>query len=122
MTTGGSFSDHHEGALKKQPAVLVTDCESLHDAVHKEGAAPSSTDKRLAIELATVNSRATEGEADVRWIDARYEIADCLAEHASRKTEGVLQALWRITAEETMLETGREEREREAEKVWSGSE
>ena len=70
MTTAGSFSDHHEGALKKQPAVLVTDCESLHDAVHKEGAAPSSPDKRLAIELATVNSP-RYGRRSRRMVDRR---------------------------------------------------
>ena len=61
------------------------DCKSLHDAVHKDSAAPSSTDKRLA----TVKSRAAEGEADLRWIDARYQIAD--TKHASRKSEEVLQ-------------------------------
>ena len=58
-------------ATKKQPSLLVIDCKSLYDAIHKERAAPSSTDKRPAIELATVKSRATEGEADLRWIDAR---------------------------------------------------
>ena len=63
---------------KKQPALLVTDCQSLHDAIHKEGAASSSTNKRLAIEL-VVMSRATEGEADLRWIHARYQIADCVS-------------------------------------------
>ena len=49
-TTTESSLDHHEGALKKQPALLV-DCESLHDAIHNDSAAPSSTDKRLAIDL-----------------------------------------------------------------------
>ena len=97
---------------------LVTDCKSLHDAIHKEGAAPSSTDKRIVIELAIDKSRASEGEADLRWIDARYHVADCLTKHASGKSEEVLQqvvnqAQGRITAEETMLETRREERERE---------
>ena len=37
---------------KKQPALLVTDCTSVPDAVHKEGTAPSSTHKPLAVELA----------------------------------------------------------------------
>ena len=78
-------------------------------------------DQRPAIELATVKSRAAEGEADLRWFDARYQIADCLTKHASRKSEEVLQqvinqARWRITAEETMLETRGRERERERER------
>ena len=77
----------------------MTDCKSLYDAIHREGG-PSSTDKRLAIELATVKTRATEGEADLEWIDARYQIADCLTKHARRKSEEALQqvinrAQWR---------------------------
>ena len=83
-----------------------------------ERAAPSSTDKRIVLELAIVKSRAAQSEADLRWIDARYQIADKLATHASRKSEEVPQqvinqAQWRITAEETMLETRREERGQE---------
>ena len=76
---------------KNQPAMLVTDCKSLSDALHREGASPSSTDKRLAMELAIVKSLATDGEADMRWIDARYQIADRLTRHASRKSEEALQ-------------------------------
>ena len=64
-----------------------------------------------------VKSRATEREADMSWIDAQYQIADCLTTHAARKSEDVLQHLIhqaqrRITGEETMLETRRGERER----------
>ena len=87
----------------------MTDCKSLHDAIHKEGAARSSTD-----------IRATEGEADSMWVDARDHIGDSLTKHASRTSEEGLQqvinqAQWRITAVEAMLETRRGERERERE-------
>ena len=104
----------------------MTHCKSLYHAIHKKGAGPSSTDKRLAIELAIVKSRAADGEADLRWISARYQVAHCPTKHPSRKSEEVLQhvtnqAQWRITAEETMLET-RREREREAKKDSSRSE
>ena len=71
--------------------MLVTDCKSLYGAIHKEGADPSSTDKRLAIKLAVVKSRTTEGEADVSLIDALCQITDCLTKHASRKSEEVSQ-------------------------------
>ena len=96
-----------EQFLKARPSILVTDCKSLYDA---------STDKRLAIELATVKAKAVSGETDLRWIDARYQIADCLTKHASRKSESVLQkvlneAQWRITAEEDMLDRRKRERE-----------
>ena len=83
---------------------------------HKEGAAPASTDKRLAIELAIVKAKAVSGATDLRWIDARYQITDCWTKHASRKSEAVLQkilqeAQWRITAEEDMLDKRKQERE-----------
>ena len=45
----------------------------------------TSTDERLAIELATVKSPAMEREADSRWIAARYQIADGLTKHESRE-------------------------------------
>ena len=99
-----------------RPSILVTDCKSLYDAIHKEGAAPASTDKRLAFELAIVKANAVSSETDLRWIDARYQIADCITKHASRKFETVLQkilqeAQWRITAEEDMLDRRKQERE-----------
>ena len=82
----------------------------------EEGAAPAFTDKRLAIELAIVKGKAVSSEIDLRWIDATYQIADCLTKHDSRKSEAVLQnilqeAQWRITAEEDMLDKRKQERE-----------
>ena len=87
------------------PSILLTDCKSFYDAIHKEGAVPASTDKRLAIELAIIKAKAVSGETDLRWIDVRYQTADCLTKHASRKSEAVLQkildmAQLMITAEE----------------------
>ena len=98
------------------PVFLSPTAKSLYDAIHKEGAAPASTDKRLAIELAMVKAKAVSGETDLRWIDARHQIADCLTKHASRMSEAVLQkilqeAQWRIMAEEDMLDRRRRERE-----------
>ena len=73
--------------------VLVTDCKSLYDAIHKEGAAQASTARRLAIELVIVKAKAVSGDTDLRWIDARYQIVDCLTKHSSRKSEAVLQKI-----------------------------
>ena len=92
MTTAEVALNDFEGVFENQSALLVTSCQSLHDATHMEGPAPSSTDKRLAIELVIVRSRTTAGEPrkakqTLRWIDARYQIADCLTKHASRKSE-----------------------------------
>ena len=63
-----------------------------------------TNDLRLSLPLP---SHEVRGEADVRWNNARYQIADCLIKHASRNSEEVLQrvidqAQWRITAEESV--------------------
>ena len=84
MTRSGIVLENYEQFLTARPSILVTDCKIFHDATHKEGAAPASTDKRLAIELAIVKAKAASGETDLRWIVARYQIADCLTKHASR--------------------------------------
>ena len=93
MTRSEFVLENYEQFLTARPSILVTDCKSLYDAIHKEGAAPASTDKKLAIELAMVKAKAVSGETDLRWIDARYQIADCLTKHASRKSEAVLQKI-----------------------------
>ena len=116
MTRSDFVLEKYEQFLTARPSILVTDCKSLYDAIHKEGAAPASTDKRLAIALAIVKAKAVSGETDLRWIDVKYQNADCLTKHASRKSEAVLQkilqeARWRITAEEDMLDRRKRERE-----------
>ena len=87
MTRGEFVLENYEQFLTARPSILVTDCKSLYDAKHKEGAAPASTDKRLAIELAIVKAKAVSSDPDLRWFGARYQIADCLTKHASRKSE-----------------------------------
>ena len=116
MTRGEFVLENYEQFLTARPSILVTCCKSLYYAIHKEGAAPASSDKRLAIELAIVKAQAVSCETDLRWIDARYQIADCLTKQASIKSEAVLQkilqeAQWRITAEEDMLDKRKQERE-----------
>ena len=116
MTSSELVFENYEQFLKARPSILTTDCKSLYDAIHKDGAAPASTDKRLAIELAIVKAKAVSSETDLRWIDARYQIGDCLTKHALRKSEAVFQkvlneAQWRITAEEDMLDRRRQERD-----------
>ena len=108
--------ENYEHFLTKRPSILFTNCKGLYDAIHKEGGAPASTDKRLEIELTTVKTKAVSGETDLRRIDTRYQIADCLTKHVSRKSEAVLQkilqeAQWRIIAEEDMLDKRKREEE-----------
>ena len=114
MTHGEFVLENYEQFLTASLSIHVTDRKSLYDAIHREGAAPASTDKRLAVELAIVKAKAVSGEIDLRWIDLRYQIADCLTKHASRKSEAVVQkilqeAQWRITAEEDMVDKRKRE-------------
>jgi len=107
--------DDYEKNLQMNPAIAVTDCKSLYDSLKKEGAAPSSSDKRLAIELALVRQKLQDGETHIRWIDARFQIADCLTKNASRTSEAILhrlilESIWRLTAEDTQLEVRERER------------
>ena len=90
MTRSEFVLENFEQFPTARPSILVTDCKSLYDAIHKEGAAPASSALRLAIELAIVKAKAVSGETGLRWIDARYQLADCLTKHASRKSEAVL--------------------------------
>ena len=101
---------------RRVPVFLSPTAKAFTMQYTKEGAAPASTDKRLAIELAKVMAKEVSGETDLRWIDARYQNADCLTKHASRKSEAVLQkilheAQWIITAEEDTLDRRKRERE-----------
>ena len=45
MTRGEFVLQNYEQFLTARPSILVTDCKSFYDAIHKEGAAPASTDK-----------------------------------------------------------------------------
>ena len=47
MTRGEFVLENYEQFLTARPSILVTDCKSFYDAIHREGAAPASTDKRL---------------------------------------------------------------------------
>ena len=117
MTRGEFVLENYEQFLTARPSILVTDCKSLYDAIHKEGAGPASTDKRLAIELAIVKAKAVSGETDLRWIDARYQIADCLTKTRLKKVRGsptkksAGSTVENYTAEEDMLDKRKHERE-----------
>ena len=48
------------------PAFVSPTARAFCDGIHKESAAPASTEKRLAIELAIVKAKAVSGETDLR--------------------------------------------------------
>ena len=61
MTRGEFVLENCEQFLTARHSILLTDCKSLYGAIHKEGAAPASKDKRLAIELGH-----SQGQSSVR--------------------------------------------------------
>ena len=46
MTRSDFVLEKYEQFFTARPTILVTDCRSFHQAMHQEGAAPASTDKR----------------------------------------------------------------------------
>ena len=82
ITTAGFSLQDYEGAVEKQLA-LVTDCEGLHDGIHKERAAPSSTYKRHAIELA-IHCQVTSCGRRSRLEVDRRTLTDCRLSHQAR--------------------------------------
>ena len=66
MTRSEFVLEDYEQFLNARHSILVTDYKSLYDAIHKEGAAQASKDKRLAIELAILKAKAVSGETDLR--------------------------------------------------------
>ena len=63
---------------EKQPALLSTDCKSLYDSINKELSVPLSTEQRLVMVLDPAKSRKSKMDWFLIWIDARYQIADCM--------------------------------------------
>ena len=100
---------------RRVPVFLSPIVEAFYDSLHEEGAAPASTDKRLAFELAIVKAEAVSDETDLRWIDAGYQTADCLTKHASRKSEQSYRNFCKKhsgeSAEEDMLDRRKRKRE-----------
>ena len=67
------------------PIVLMTDCRSLYDALTKDGAPSLPSEKRLAIDLASLADTADDYEWPVkelyRWLPTNLQLADYLTKH-----------------------------------------
>ena len=60
---------------KKLDVIVMTDCKSLHDAIHTS---KNVDDKGLRIPIACLRQRVNEGEMTVRWISTKKQLADCM--------------------------------------------
>ena len=87
---GRVFFGQLRGCSEKATSVAG---DRLEESLRRDaqGKRSSIINRQATCEIAIVKTRATEGEADLRWIDARDQIADCLTKHASRNSEEVLQ-------------------------------
>ena len=92
MTRGKFVLENCEQFLTARHSILVTDCKSLYDAIHKAQLQRQQT-RDWQLSLVIVKAKAVSGATDLRWMDARYQIEDCLTKHASRKSETVLQKI-----------------------------
>jgi hypothetical protein len=73
---------------KLLPIVSVTDCKSLYDTVHKDGATKAPAEKRLILDLAALREMYKKeqqsaepllaGTMPLRWIPTAYMLADPL--------------------------------------------
>ena len=59
----------------KMDIVVMTDCKSLHDALHTS---KNVDDKGLRIPMACLRQRVCNNEMRVYWISTKLQLADCL--------------------------------------------
>ena len=73
---------NHDEARKRWRLLCATDCKSLHDHLHKAGAAKIPTDRRLAIDLAALRQELTYEKwtprMPLQWIPTSLQLADPL--------------------------------------------
>ena len=93
-----SLSDH-EDFLKSTPALVLSDCKSLADALNNTGCAASKTseDKRLAIELSMIKQRLEDQETSFQWVDAAYMLSDVLTKGLERGRCDILEKALRTS-------------------------
>ena len=93
-----SLSDH-EAYLRETPALVLSDCKSLADALNNTGCAASKTseDKRLAIELSMIKQRLEDQETSFQWVDAVYMLSDVLTKGLERGRWDILEKALRTS-------------------------
>ena len=77
--TNGNFNlADWESHVSCRPAILLTDCKSVYDALNQQWTSGSKCDKRASIDLAIIRDTLSRDFSRVRWIDTRMQLADSL--------------------------------------------
>ena len=82
-----------ESWITKRPAILLTDCKSVFDALNQQWVSGSKCDKRTSIDLSIIRDVLSRDLSKVRWIDTRMQLAD------SMNKKGVPLSLLRFVLE-----------------------
>ncbi|CAK0911609.1 unnamed protein product [Prorocentrum cordatum] len=94
--------------LKAIPAVLVTDCKAFYDGVvRSQSAGLGLGERRAAVEALALRNALDEGNAVVRWVHSRAQIADGLTK-GNWQAFGVLKLFlekqeWRLIYDEHFM-------------------
>ena len=67
--------------ISKRPAILLTDCKSVYDALNQQWTSGSKCDKRTTIDLAIIRDVLSRDMSRVRWIDTRMQLADSMTKN-----------------------------------------
>ena len=68
-----------------EPLIICVDCKSIYDHHVKMGGAQATADQRTNIELKVLKQTMRTEAVQLRWIDARVMLADCLTKGAQEE-------------------------------------
>ena len=107
--------------LRRWPLTTCIDCRSIYDHFHKLGGAQQSSDRRTAIELRVVRQQCQDEAIQLRWIEGRCQLADCLTKSAAQKPHTYLintinGGRWAISSEAMAMEERAKGRDEKTEK------
>ena len=95
-------------AIKKIPAVLITDARALFDALEKGSIASSGysmKDKYTALEMQALSQHVTEQGSVLQWVDSDHQLADGLTKIQKQDVlkKFLAQGTWRLRLDGALL-------------------
>ena len=101
--------------LGKVPVFGITDCKSLHDAVHSVSSPSKVEDKRVAIDLAIIRQAVERTGMKVRWCPTELMLADSLTKDSADPADLLRAALqcgeYQLAPEASVLAQKKQQRD-----------
>ncbi len=66
------------------PCLLITDCTSVFDALHKQRTSSSRCSKRTSIDLAIIREALSRDVSHARWADTRAQLVDNMTKNTAK--------------------------------------